>query len=66
MKILPTGFADTLAVHYKEKRETKNDPKVFNTNNQKNRADIEIGKTTSTGVEKNPEGFYIEVGMLRR
>lgn len=33
------GCADTLDVHYKRKRETKNDPKFFNTNNWKNRVD---------------------------
>lgn len=46
VKITQTGFADTLAVHYKRKRETKNDPKVCNINNQKNRVDIEIEKAT--------------------
>lgn len=67
MKITPTGFADTLAVHYKRQRETKNDPKVCNTNNQKSRVDIEIGKTTyRTGVERNPEGFMHKLEMLLR
>lgn len=63
---MPTGCADTLAVHCKRKRETKNDPKTYNTNNQKNRVDIEIGKTTyRTSVERNPEGFvYVKLEMF--